>query len=245
MSLMIEKPRLLLAVIVISFIAVGGLYSYALSIDARDVSISEITEKEVGTVVSTSGYIKQLREGSTGFLTMELVDVADNASILVSIPSEVRTDYAYESQLLPGAEVRVSGLVNLYKESLSIEVSASRSIQITRYADENLVGIQTLLERPYVFEGMLVTVEGEVGDIRSAYEFILKESSADFSNSGSYSLTCYIEGGTQISSGKIFVKGGEMLGNGDSARVQGIFKYYPNRGLWQLETAHAEDVEKL
>jgi DNA/RNA endonuclease YhcR with UshA esterase domain len=234
---MIEKPKLLAIVIIITLSGIIGLYFYAVLIEAKTVPIAELGSGHIGSIVETQGHIKEVNAWQDGDLNFVLVDYSSGKSIDVNIDSDATENLAHQDKLIPGAKIRVSGLVEDYKGNLLIHVRSSEGIKLLKTADDNVLSLGIILERPEVFEGIQVVVQGNVWNIDEieslkAFTFTLQ----NFTEDKYYSVSCIMFNSTE------FVDmDGMRVNSGDEVIFTGIFEYYEQQGTWQIQSGEESD----
>lgn len=239
---MIEKPKLLLIVILITLSGIIGIYAYAVLIEAKTVSISDLGSKHLGSLVEVEGHIKEVDMWQDGDLNLILVDYESGKSIDVIVDADVTENLAHQEKLIPGAKIRVNGLVEDYKGDLFIHVMSSESIKLVQTAGKNILTLDVILNRPDVFEGVEVQVSGEIRDIDyieslNAFTFTLKNSSSG----NFYSINCIV-----FDLSLFRDKGDNSIQNGDEITFEGIFEYYAQNGIWQIQSHDGkESLEKV
>jgi DNA/RNA endonuclease YhcR with UshA esterase domain len=229
---MIEKPKLLAVVIIITLAGIIGIYTYAVLMEAKTISIADLGSGHIGSLVETQGHIKEVNVWQDGDLNLVLVDYDSGKSIDVNIDTEATQNLANQEKLIPGAKIRVNGLVEDYKGNLLIHVRSSEGIKLLKTAESNVLSMKVILERPEVFEGILVVVCGNVWDIEeieslNAYTFTLQNSS----DGGYFSVSCIVFNTTEFVN-----KDGIRIQYGDKVKFTGFFEYYEQEGTWQIQS---------
>ncbi|UCG69381.1 MAG: hypothetical protein JSV09_16655 [Thermoplasmata archaeon] len=239
---MIEKPKLLLLVILITLAGILGIYAYAVLIEAKTISISDLGSKHLGSLVEVEGHIKEVDEWQDGDLNLILVDYESGKTIEVIVDADVTENLANQEKLIPGAKIRVNGLVEDYKGDLFIHVMSSESIILVQTAGKNILSLDVILNRPDVFEGVEVQVSGEIRDIDyieslKAFTFTLKNSSSG----NYYSVGCIV-----FDMSIFRDKGDNSIQNGDEITFEGTLEYYAQNGIWQIQSHEGkESLEKV
>lgn len=239
---MIEKPKLLVLVILITLAGIFGIYAYAVSIEGKMVSISDLGSQHIGSLVEVKGHIKEVNTGKGGELSLVLVDYDSGETVDVDIDSEAVKNLPHQEKLIPGAKVQVNGLVEDYKGNLLIYVTSSEGIKLLQTAKSNTLSLNVILKRPEVFEGVLVVVRGYVWDIEEiksigAFTFIIQNSSGG----EYYSVNCIIFNMTVFRD-----RDGKNIQNGDEVIFEGTFDYYEKEGIWQIQSYEGkESLEKV
>ncbi len=239
---MIEKPKLLLLVILITLSGILGIYGYAVLIQAKTVSIADLGWRDLGSLVEVEGHIKEVSVWKEGDLNLVLVDYESGKTIDVIVDSEAVKNLEHQEKLIPGAKVRVNGLVEDYKGNLQINVRSSEGIKLLQTAQSNTLPLDVILERPEVFEGVLVIVQGNVWDIEeigsiSAFTFTMQNSS----EGQYYSVNCIVFNTTELRD-----RDDMRIQNGDEVRFTGFFEYYQQKGTWQIQSYEGkESLEKI
>ncbi|UCF08824.1 MAG: hypothetical protein JSW28_03795 [Thermoplasmata archaeon] len=239
---MIEKPKLLLIVIIVSLTGILGIYFYAVSIESKTMSIADIGYDDLGSFVEVEGHIKEVDAQSGGDLLFALVDYDSGKTMDVRIDSGAAENLERQEKLIPGAKIRVSGLVEDYKGTLQIRVMSSEGIKLLKTAQSNTLSLDVILERPEVFSGVYVVVKGRVWDIETiesieAITFTLQNSS----ESGYYSVNCIIFNLTELRD-----RDDKRVSSGDEIIFEGYFGYYEREGAWQIQSSEGkESLERV
>lgn len=239
---MIEKPKLLMLVVLITLSGILGIYTYAVLIEAKTVSIADLGPKHLGSLVEVEGYIKEVSEWQEGDLNFVLVDYESGKSIDVNVDPDAVENLAHQEKLIPGAKIQVNGLVEDYKGDLFIHVTSSEGVKLIQTAASNTLSLGIILDRPEVFEGVLVVVRGDVWDIEeiesiSAFTFTLQNSS----EGKYYTVSCIVFNITQLMD-----RDGMRIQNGDEVIFTGFFEYYAQKGIWQIQSHEGkESLEKV
>ncbi|MEE9150342.1 MAG: hypothetical protein V3U20_00730 [Thermoplasmata archaeon] len=239
---MIEKPKLLTIVIILTLSGILGIYAYAVSIEAKTVSIADLGSKYLGSLVEVEGHIKEMTAWEDGDLNLVLVDYDSGKTIDVTLDSDAVKNLAHSEKLIPGAKIRVNGLVEDYKGDLLIHVMSGEGVKLLQTARSNTLPLNVILERPEVFEGVLVEVRGKVWDIEgieslSAFTFTLQNSSE-----GKYhSVNCVVFNTTELTD-----RDNMRIQNGNEIIFTGYFEYYQQKGIWQIQSYEGkESLEKV
>jgi DNA/RNA endonuclease YhcR with UshA esterase domain len=234
---MIEKPKLLALVILITFAGIIGIYSYAVLIEAKSVPLNELGHEHLGSLIETEGHIKEVNVWQDGDLQFVLVDYDSGKSVDVNVDVEAAENLENQEKMIPGAKIMVNGLVEDYKGNLLIHVRSSEGVKLLQTGSNNILPLETILNRPEVFEGILLTVRGNVWDIEEiesleAYSFTIQNSS----NGRYYSASCIVFNTTE------FLDMDNMrIQFGDEVIFTGTIEYYNQRGTWQIQSHEGKD----
>ena len=239
---MIEKPKLLAIVIIVSLAGVLGLYAYAVSIESKSMSIADLDSGDLGSIVEVEAYIKDVNAWSSGDLNLELVDYGSGQSIDVKVDADAAGNLNHPEKFIPGAKIRVNGLLEDYQGELQIHVMSSDGITLLQTAHTNVLSLGVILDRPEVFQGIFVVVRGDVWDIETiesinAITFTLHNSSEwDFR-----SVNCIVFNVTELRD-----RDGNVIHSGDEIVLEGIFEYYEKEGIWQIISEEGtQGIEKM
>ncbi len=237
---MIEKPKLLMLVILLTLSGTLGLYGYAVSIETKTVPISEL-QKDIDNLVTVEGYIKDITVWNEE-ANMLLIDFTSDATVNVLVEKNAWRNVNQQDKFIFGAKVMASGLVEKDQiDEILIRVMSSEGIQLLEPA-RNIKLSLDVLERPYVFEGMNVTAEGRVWDITeiesiSAYTFTLQNSS----EGQYYSVNCIV-----FDSPRFVDTYNKPIYNGTNIIFKGVFEYYAPNGIWQIRSNEGKNsLEKV
>jgi DNA/RNA endonuclease YhcR with UshA esterase domain len=239
---MIEKPKLLLLVILITLSGIFGIYAYAVLIEAKTASIADLSSKDLGSLVEVEGHIKEVSMWKEGDLNLVLVDYESGKTIDIIVESEAVKNLEHQEKLIPGAKVKVNGLVEDYKGYLQINVRSSEGVTLLQTAQSNTLLLEVILERPEVFQGVLVVVRGNVWDIEeiesiNAFTFTLQNST----EGRHYSVNCIVFNITDLVD-----RDNMRIQSGDEIILTGIFEYYVQKGVWQIQSYEGkESLEKI
>jgi len=239
---MIEKPKLLLLVIIFTLVGIFGIYAYAVSIESKTVSISDLGPGHIGSLVEVKGYIKEVNQWSDGDLNLVLVDYESGKTVDVTVDTEAAENLEHQEKLIPGAKIQVNGLVEDYKGNLLIHVRSSEGIRLLQTATANTLSLGIILERPEVFEGILVVVRGTVWDIEkieslNAYTYTLQNSSDGYY----YSVNCIVFNVSEFAD-----RDNMRIHSGDEVIFEGFFEYYEQKGMWQIQSSEGKNsMEKI
>lgn len=223
---MLEKPKLLMLVIVLSLTGLLALYSYAVSIESKSISLDELSEGDINSLVTVEGYIKDVESSSYSDLILTLTDYESNKTVETIIESDTLSKIEDKESLLPGAKIKVHGVVEEYKGELQIRISSSDGLEVLQKPGLESIPLDILLDRPYLYEGAIVSVNGTVHEVQgmsSAFQFELK-------GSGGYSIHCYI---TDIDE-PLRDRDGKLIYEGDHVKITGTFKYYANKAIFEI-----------
>jgi DNA/RNA endonuclease YhcR with UshA esterase domain len=227
---MIEKPRLLFLVIVISMVGVIGLYAYAVSIESKSMSIGDLDSGDLGSMVEVEAHIKDVKAWSSGDLNMVLTDYDSGESLNVKIDARAAGNLNSPEKLVPGAKVRVSGLLEDYNGELQLHIMSSEGITLIRTAQNNVLSLAVILDRPEVFEGILVVVRGSVWNIEEIESINAVVFTLQNSTEGEYrSVNCIAFNATELKD-----RDGNFIHSGDEIILEGYLEYYDKEGLWQI-----------
>jgi DNA/RNA endonuclease YhcR with UshA esterase domain len=240
--LMIEKPKLLAIVITVSLAGILGLYAYAVSIESKSMSIGDLDSGDLGSIVEVEAYIKAVDIWSSGDLNLELVDYGSGQSLDVKVDADAAGNLNNPEKLVPGAKIRVSGLLEDYQGELQIHVLSSEGITLLQTAQGNVLSLAVILDRPEVFQGIFVVVRGNVWNIDiiesiDAITFTLHNTSDwDFR-----SVNCIVFNATDLRD-----RDGNFIQSGDEIILEGVFEYYEKEGIWQIVSEDGtRGIEKL
>ena len=192
--------------------------------------------------MEVEGHIKDVSEWNVWDLKMVLVDFDSGKTIDVTVDSEAANNIEHLEKFIPGAKIRVNGLVEDYQGDLLIHVTSSEGVKLLVTAQSNTIPLSVILERPEVFEGVLVVVSGQVWDIDeiesiNAVTFCLQNSSED----GYYSVNCIV-----FDASRLMDRDSKRIQSGDEVIFTGTFEYYASNGIWQIQSYEGkESLEKV
>jgi len=218
---MLERKKLLVVAVLISFLGIIFLYAYALSIHPKRLPIGEIGSDDVGSSVQTKGLIKQYQAHSYGGLTLLLIDYNDYATIKLFLSREAYDGLDFKQRIVPGAEVEVSGEVQEFGGDLEIFISSPLAIKILKDAKENELSIETLAKNPVPFQGIYLKTYGMIYGL----SVIIDEKRINVSD-GSHSLWAFAEKEVSV---------------GGPVDVYGRLLYNEIRERWEIKIAETYD----
>lgn len=160
----VKKNRTLAIAITVSFIGLILLYAYAVSIKAVHRSVGDINENDIGNLVITEGYLKDLSFNQGG-ASLILTDIGNSRNITVFIPKNV-WDGVTAADIIPGAKLQVQGVVDEYAGEIELTVGGSGSITVLEKAGKLDVRLDSLLRNPSLYSGMHITTNGSVTGVR-------------------------------------------------------------------------------
>ncbi len=238
---MIEKPKLLMLVILLTLSGILGLYGYAVSIETKTVPISEL-EANIDNLVAVEGYVKDVTVWNDEAQIL-LIDYASEDIVTVIIEKNAWINVQQQEKFITGAKVMARGLVEKgHLDEMLIRVMSSEGIKLLEPARNIELSLSIILERPDVFKGMNLTVEGQVWDIEkiesiSAYTFTLQNSS----EGQYYSVNCIV-----FDSPRFIDIYNKPIYNGTNIIFKGVFEYYASNGIWQIKSNEGKDsLEKV
>ncbi len=142
------------------------LYAYSWSIYPKDIAIEDIGQGNVGSLIRTDGHVKSIMTIASGDVKGVLLDYGSHATLPMYIPKNVAEVIPSIQEIVPGCHIRVTGELQEYRGVIEIAVSNPSLIEVLTSAVENVVGIGVLAQNPSVFQGMAVSVRGEIVNIQ-------------------------------------------------------------------------------
>lgn len=239
---MIEKPKLLMLVILVTLSGILGIYAYAVSIEAKTIPIADLGSQHIGSMVEVEGYIKEVDVWESGDLNLVLMDYSSGKTVDVNVDSEAADNMESKEEIIPGAKIRVNGLVEDYKGKILISVMSSEGIKLLQKAPGDIISLDIILERPKVFEGILVSVRGQIWEIEeiesiNAFTFTLQ----NISDGVYYSINCIM-----FNTSRLVDRDDKIIQYGDEVILTGTFDYYEYNGIWQIRAEGGkENLEKV
>jgi len=224
---MIDHRRLLIFAITISLIGVCALFIYSSTIEPDRVSIGDIGDGEVGSVVVTNGTINNARVLSDGSLLLSVCDISSQDCISVYIPANVHSSWE-GGNLTPGTVVEVIGEVILYGEEFEITITSADDVSILAIADSVRYELWQVMESLELMDGLDIFTTGTIRNIdviRSSGELV----------GTSFELVSEHDGHTIGIDCIVFDRDlTQDFDNGDIVLVGGELGFYRNKGVWQL-----------
>ncbi len=186
-----DSEKLIALAIVISLIGTASLYVYAANQEVINLEISDIDHNLVGMKVNIEGVISRIRGAGTIHL-LELREIGDNNTLDVVVEEQVMGSMEEINELMPGAHIRVRGIIETYESDISLRVTVPGELDILEKAYSRFTPIASLLENPYWYSGMEVKVRGIVTDVSSAFNSTYFEI-RDLEG-GYHRLGCFVQG---------------------------------------------------
>lgn len=148
-----HKNRLLMLCGIASIIGILIFYVYARSLGPREVDIGDISDSDVGTVVSTEGIVISITYYKGGSMHLELWD--DYNTINVYFPTDA-SKFA-KSTILSGMTIKVKGEIDIYKGLSEIIVQSKNDFEIL-----SEFTMKKIFDMKNVFNGKNVCLRGVV-----------------------------------------------------------------------------------
>ncbi|MGM0405511.1 MAG: hypothetical protein ACQEQM_05155, partial [Thermoplasmatota archaeon] len=166
---MLDEKKLLTIAVIISLIGTASLYLYSANQDAERVEITEIDENMLGSQVETSGFISNIVTLEDRHM-MELKEDEGNTTITAFVDNRVLSYIDEKDEVRAGAEVFVSGRIDIYEGEMNMIVSRAGDFRIIENALSSFTVPSELLDNPEWHGGMEHKIRGEVFSINSAGE---------------------------------------------------------------------------
>lgn len=207
------------------------VYGYALSVKAKVYQIGELGAKDIGTIVSVNGHIKEMSVSQNNNVNLRLIDISNGAEILVFVPNRVYENFQNKADLLPGSEVKIEGYVEEYRGSLEIVVSGSDKIILLHEVKDNKISLQTLLESPDIYSSMTVNVTGTL----TKPDCVMNYNRIEVIDREETSRRIWVSIEKKVDYVNRMV--------GDTVDVFGCLRYFPYRGegRWEIVVSASED----
>ncbi len=231
---MLSKEKMIALAIAISLIGTASLYIHTASRDVQHLDISEIDHDLAGVKVEVEGVISEM----IGLQSMHILDlIGEDKDDTLSVVVEEQAIEAVEEQheIMPGAVVRVRGVVELYENDVSLRVTVPGELVIVEEAYSKFTTLPNLLENPQWYSGMEVKVRGKVTDMEATYSgtyFEIEELDGGF-----HRLGCFVEG-SDLSEDMYML-------NGDPVVFKGTFIYDTGTGRWIVKGTEQPDVRTV
>ncbi len=231
----LRRRRIVLLLVVLSLGGLAGLYLYSLTAGPTEVPVRDLVGTPLGSLVTTSGLLREPDPTSTGGLTFVLVEPEGSGEVKVFVVPSAYASMPNPGNLLPGAMVRVAGELQEFRGEKEVAVTRAADVTVLREAGENLVPLGYLAQAPWAFRGMSIAVRGRIGGL-----IVLR------GNAGPVGTGFDLSDGNYSISGVIF--GWNWLGdprgirNGVTVMFTGEVSYYAQRSQWQL-TSDAFSLE--
>jgi DNA/RNA endonuclease YhcR with UshA esterase domain len=229
-------------VIFVTLSGILGIYAYAVSIEAKTIPIADLGSQHIGSMVEVEGYIKEVDAWESGDLNLVLVDYSSGKTMEINVDSDAASNMESKEEMIPGAKVRINGLVEDYKGEILISVMSSEGIKLLQKASNNIISLNIILERPEIFEGILVSVKGHIWEIEeieslNAFTFTLQ----NISDGKYYSVNCIM-----FNTSRLMDRDDKIIQYGDEIILTGTFDYYKYDGIWQIRVEEGKaSLEKI
>lgn len=111
-----------------SVICIIALYFISVNMEYGNMNIGEITGHMTGNVVNISGKVYNLKVHKDGHLFFDLADDTGNIKVVMweSVKNEMELSGTNISSLINGAELEITGTVEMYRGALEILPLGSR-----------------------------------------------------------------------------------------------------------------------
>ncbi len=129
----LERRELVPVIIAAAILSLSALYFYSLTIGPMALPIGDLNEGLVGRWVQTVGEVKEARLSSTG-LWLLLRDPLDFSEIAAFARRDVYEAFQDKGSIAPGAEVQVTGELQLYRGELEILMTSAKDLVLLREA---------------------------------------------------------------------------------------------------------------
>lgn len=224
---LLRRRRIVLLLVVLSLTGLAGLYFYSLQGGPAEVRVRDLVGTPVGSLVRTTGLLREPDPTSTGALTFILVGPEGAGDVKVFVVRSVYSSMPNPEDLLPGALVRVAGELQEFRGEKEVAVTRASDLVVLQRAGQNLVPLDYLAQAPWAFRGMTILVRGRIGGLD-----VLR------GDSGVVGTGFYLSDGGYSINGVIF--GWNWLGdprgirNGATVLFTGEVSYHARRSQWQL-----------
>ncbi len=229
-----DKEKFIVLAIAVALIGTASLYIYTARRDVERVDIADIDHDFAGMKVEVEGYINEVR-GLQSIYLLNLLGEKKDETLSVVIEEQVMGSIEEQNEIMPGANVRVRGVVELYENEVSLRVTVPGELIILEEAYSKFTSISSLLENPEWYSGMEVKVRGKVTDletIRSGTYFEIEQLEG-----GYHRLGCFVE---DIDLSEDF-----YMVSGDPVVFKGTFLYDTSTGRWLVRGLEPPDVRTI
>ncbi|MEM4308356.1 MAG: hypothetical protein QXU48_04775 [Thermoplasmata archaeon] len=235
-----EKKRVSLVVIltIIAVLATFSLFLYSIQLKPEFVPLGEISQEHIGKRIATEGILWKCRM-SKNAANGELRDCESNATISFYVVNNAFEDFKRLNPL-PGAKLRLAGVVKEYADEIEIYVSEQNAIVVLESPSELNLGIEELLESPERFDGLYLNTTGCIASLS-----ILKNTTTGKLigtqielTDGNYTLSCIAY--------NVCVQtdcNGASLEKGRFVRIFGQFNYNSHYGKWNLVFGDEKSIQ--
>jgi len=208
------EARLLSFLCIVVIAGLIALYIVAVSVETVNTPLSELDPSLAGSKISTQGLLLAVSSsGQGGWLTLGSPSTSNTLEIHVKW-IENGNDF------VPGSRWAVEGELLSEKGRYMMFLPDTSFLTLLESPGETVIPLDTLCKAPRFYEGMSISVEG---DVTSIYKYtnhsmahIEKNIDGDF-----FSLRC-IRFGTE-----------EIIG-GKDVTLHGVFQYDPTRASYRL-----------
>jgi hypothetical protein len=224
---LLRRRRIVVLLVVLSLGGLAGLYLYSLTAGPAEVPVGDLVGTPLGSLVTTSGLLREPDPTSTGGLTFTLVEPQGSEEVKVFVVPSAFASLPNPGDLLPGALVRVAGELQEFRGEREIAVTRAADVTVVRRTGESLVPISYLAQAPWAFRGMGIAVRGRVGGLEVLRGGAGIVGTGFFLSEGNYSISGVIFGWNWL---------GDPRGvrSGSTVVFTGEVEYYPQRSQWQL-----------
>ena len=146
-------------------VGLSGLYIYVRTTSAVDMQVSDVDASDSGRLVRVEGYAKDVHRYADGHVLLTLTDL--KVELGSFLPSNVVPGVDARA-FVRGAYVSVAGEVKVFNGMVELTVKAGSDVRLITPAGGKDVPIATVLSVPERFEGMRVSVSGEIVSIKKS-----------------------------------------------------------------------------
>ncbi len=157
---MIERPKLVVIIVVLSIAGLAGLYAYASCVGPIVLTPGELDASHEGKLVEVEGVVTEARITTSGFLLIDLADLSGPGEAVVFVDSSLAEAVG---NIVPGDIVRARGMMEMYKGESEVVPSAVGDITVVQRDATLSPEPRALLSSPSLFEGLVVREAGVVG----------------------------------------------------------------------------------
>ncbi len=226
-----DKNKLMTLAVVISLAGTASLYLYTASRDTLRMNISDIDHRLVGTRVETEGIISSVRKLQTSYL-LSLLEEGCDTHLEAFVEGRVVEAMDDPVDMIPGARVRLRGILEDYEGKLSLRVSVPGELEILENAYSSFTHISVLLENPQWYSGMELKVMGKVVSTHTSSRALCFE--IEQIEGGYHRLGCEFECSDTVSTINMM--------NGDPVTFEGTFLYDTGTGRWIIRGTKPPEI---
>ncbi|MEM3444834.1 MAG: hypothetical protein QW115_02550 [Thermoplasmata archaeon] len=236
-----EKKRVLPVVLLtaVAVIATFLLFLYSVQLKPEFVPLSEISREHIGKRITTEGMLGKCRF-EENYVKGAVQDSGGNSRIGFYAVNNAFADFKRLNPL-PGAKLRLTGVVKEYGGEIEIYLSEANSIEVLETPGSLYIPIEELLENPERFKGLYLNTSGRISSIatlKNSTDGRLVGTQIEITD-GNYTLSCIAY--------NVCIQtdcNGMPLEKGSYVLIFGQFNYNSRYGRWNLVFTDEKSIMK-